>query len=572
MVLLDELPLDILLAVVKGLKRRHWHELDFYELLPVASVNTSLRRSLLPLLYSDLLLEFPVIFNRNYKLREAESNGPPKVMIRTRHNAALAHSAGCSEYVQRVLLFVNERTALDDIVRAVRDDMDVGSETKWPNLCSYACNYDEECWDGEDWFSCSDIITQLDKELPRLRHASPGTCEVSSCITPLVYTPPSVSFLTQLTSLCLSCYNQGIDTNRLPQIFAPTLVNLTLRSINPEDIWNAFYDGHENQTVVFPRLKRLVLRFENPLCSKWGNGLPPHLQGATNSALAKRSVWAAGAASGKPGCRVPLFPVLRTLWCTDMTYNFRDFVSRTQCHNSLVSLYVSSAYVYFDFDVSLFKNLEAVVFDTSLQGTNKESAGSVDLYKSAFTSLLRTNTNMRRIAFRLSGCGTLFQVPSDIGCVNLHSLFLGVEIDFKSMLRLLKNLKHLIELELGGDRSFAPIFDDGRVDTAEDIDEVQPPHVDYLLVSSTLRRFTCYVHTSMERCCYTAAYALELALHLPALKSMTLGVLRKTAVPFYEALLNRFTQRLPRHSYMNDGLWNAKVVPQSSPPWYRYSW
>ncbi|KAI8318797.1 hypothetical protein GQ54DRAFT_314167, partial [Martensiomyces pterosporus] len=73
-----------------------------------------------------------------------------------------------------------------------------------------------------------------------------------------------------------------------------------------------------------------------------------------------------------------------------MTYDFHDFISRTQCHNRLVSLYVSSEYVYFDFDVNLFKNLEEVVFNTSLQGPNKENPGSVDLYKSAFTSLLRT--------------------------------------------------------------------------------------------------------------------------------------------------------------------------------------
>ncbi|KAI8317969.1 hypothetical protein GQ54DRAFT_126559 [Martensiomyces pterosporus] len=240
MALLDELPLDILLAVVKWLKQEYWHEPVFYEFLPVASVSTSLRRSLLPLLYRDLVFESPVADNSNGELSEAESNAPPKLTIRTRHNAALAHSAGCSEYVQRVSLFTNRYTDPDDIIRAVQDDMDAGSEIKWPNLRSYAYNYLHTHF-GVDSLSCSDIITQLDKELPWLRHASPAACEVSSSTTPLTYNPPSVSFSTQLTSLYLDCDKQGIDANRLPQLFAPTLVDLKLYGVNPENIWNAFY-------------------------------------------------------------------------------------------------------------------------------------------------------------------------------------------------------------------------------------------------------------------------------------------------------------------------------------------
>ncbi|KAI8318301.1 hypothetical protein GQ54DRAFT_314630, partial [Martensiomyces pterosporus] len=161
-----------------------------------------------------------------------------------------------------------------------------------------------------------------------------------------------------------------------------------------------------------------------------------------------------------------------------MAYNFRDFISRTQCHTSLASLYVGNARVYFDFDADLFKSLETVVFNTRFRDTDEERTGSVDLYKSAFTSLLRTKTNIQTIAFRSTVCNTLFQVPPDIGCTNLRSLFLGVEIDLKSMLRLLSNLKHLVELELSGDRRLTPVHAEGRVDTAEDIDEVQPPQAD----------------------------------------------------------------------------------------------
>ncbi|KAI8318341.1 hypothetical protein GQ54DRAFT_87235 [Martensiomyces pterosporus] len=551
MALLDELPLNILLTVVKWLRRRHWHELDFYRLLPVASVSTSLRRSLLPLLYRDLVFEFRRIRNCS-----------------TRHNAALANSAGCSECVQRVSLVVNEHTNPDDIVKAVRDGMDAGNETKWPNVCSYSYNYRHEQHMVGDSFPCIDIIRQLDK-LPKLRQASPVTCSVSSVIAPLAYTPPSVSFFTQLTSLCLGCAYQGIDANRLPQLFAPTLVDLTLDGANPENVWSILYDSHENQTVVFARLKRLTIRFVNPL--RWGQigMLPPHLQGATNSALAKRSVWAAGTAGGWPDCRVPLFPALRALRCINMAYDFRDFISRTQCHDSLVSLYVQSDHVYFDFDAELFKNLETVEFVTYFHDTGEERTGSVDLYKSAFTNLLRAKTSIQAMLFRSLVCGTLFQVPPDIGCTDLRSLCLGVEVDFKSMLRLLSNLRYLVELELSGHRGPTCEFDGRQVDRAEDVDELQLPHADCPSVSSTLRRFACCLHSPRMRCYYTAAYAFGLALHLPALKDMILGVFREADVASHEAMLGRFLQKLSGSPHMNDGLLHAKVVTHPSTKWYK---
>ncbi|KAI8318675.1 hypothetical protein GQ54DRAFT_341739 [Martensiomyces pterosporus] len=320
MALLDELPLEILLAVVQLLKQKLWYEHEFCKLLPVASVSTSLRGSLLPLLYRDLVFEFTGYGDATF------------------HNVALANSAGCSEYVQRVKIVVNEYTAPDDIVRVVRDDMDAGNQTKWPNMRSYAYIYEGECRGTRGSHSCSDITRQLDKELPKLRQAYPITCKVASNTTPRAYNPPLVSFLTQLTSLRLSCTNQGIDTDRLPQFFAPTLVDLTLYGAKQENIWNIFYDGQENQTVVFARLRHLDVIIYNPRDGIHRDDLLPHLQGATDDTLAERSVWVAGAASGKPGCRVPLFPVLRTLSCWNMTYDFHDFISRTQCHNSLVSL------------------------------------------------------------------------------------------------------------------------------------------------------------------------------------------------------------------------------------------
>ncbi|KAI8319091.1 hypothetical protein GQ54DRAFT_306552 [Martensiomyces pterosporus] len=544
MALLDELPLDILLAVVKWLKRDYADKPEFFKLLPVANVSTSLRQPLLPLLYRDLVFELTLYSGA------------------TCHNASLAMSARCSEYAQRVTLFMDEYTDPDDVVTALRDDMDAGSETKWPNLRSYACIYIHECWNTVDSLSCLDngIIMQLDKELPKLRQVSPNACDMSSGTTPPAYNPPSVSFLTQLTSLCLDCDNRCIDANRLPQIFAPTLVDLTLYGVNPEDIWNIFYDGQESQTVVFARLQHLDIRFVNPLC--WGqNGdLPPHLQNATNEALTKRSVWAAGAADGRPGCRVPLFPVLRTLGCTDMAYNFHDFISRTQCYNSLVSLYVDNRWVYFDFDVNLFKNLETVVFNTRFRDTDEERTGSVDLHKSAFTSLLRTKTNMQRIVFRSTARNTLFQVPPDIGCTNLLSLILGVEVDFKSMLRLLSNLKRLVELELNVDYNYIYNVNGGQEDTDEYTDALQPPQAEHPPVSSTLRCFTCRVYSPRGRRCYTASYAFELALHLPALESMTLGVYKEGDVVFVEALLGRFIEGLSGSPYMNDGLLNAKAA------------
>ncbi|KAI8318120.1 hypothetical protein GQ54DRAFT_111882 [Martensiomyces pterosporus] len=572
MALLDKLPLEVLLAVVKWLSQKHRYGPMFYELLPLANVSTSLRQLLLPLLYRDLAFEFPVADNSDDESSETESNAQLNLTSRTRHNAALANSAGCSEYVQRMSLFANEHTNPDDIARAVRDDMDAGSENKWPNLRSYACIYDHEHLGVQDSFSCSDFIRKLEKELPKLRQAPPVTRKVSSDIQLLTFNPPSVSFLTQLTSLRLSCDNQGVDANCLPQFFAPTLADLTLSGANPESVWNIFCDGQEGETVVFASLRHLNVTFSNPFDWMHSDGLPPHLQGATNDALTRRSVWTAGTAGGKPGCRVPLFPVLRTLRCTNMAYDFHDFISRTECHNSLVSLYVNNQFAYFDFDAELFKSLETVEFDASLWDRDEETTGSVDLYKSAFTSLLRAKTNIQRMIFKADARDVIFQVPPNIGCTNLRSLFLGVEIDFKSMLRLLSSLKHLVQLGLNVDYASIYRFDDRRGDTAGDIDELQPPQEDYPLVSSTLRYFTCHLRAPKGGHCYTASYAFELALHLPALENMALGVLHQTDVAFFEALLGRFLQELSGSPYMSDGLLNSKVIPHSSISWHKNAW
>ncbi|KAI8318263.1 hypothetical protein GQ54DRAFT_322361 [Martensiomyces pterosporus] len=564
MAFLDQLPLDILLAVVKWFKRDNWDKLEFCKLLPVTSVNTSLRQSLIPLLYRDLVFDFPVSDSNDDELSEPESNTLPKLTIRTRHNAALAISAGCSECVQRVSLVVNEYTTPDDIVMAVRDDMDAGSETKWPNLCSYAYIYLHVHLGAEYPFSCSDVIRRLDKELPKLRQASTVTCEVSFGVAPLTYNPPSVSFLTQLTSLRLSCDKEGINTNHLPQLFAPTLVDLTLSSITPDNVWKAFYDGYEDQTVVFARLKYLDVTFESPFRLIYRDGLLPQLQGATVGMLTKKSVWTTGGASGKPGCRVPLFPVLRTLKYTNMAYNFHDFISRTQCHNSLVSLCVGNEYVYFDFDAELFKNLETVEFSTHFLDTDERKTGSVDLYKSAFTSLLRAKTNLQTMTFESRAHDTLFQVPPDIGCTNLRSLLLGVEVDLKSMLRLLSNLKHLVELKLDGNYDPIYMLFSDQEDTDEYIDGHQLLQAEYPPVSRTLRRFTYCLYNPKVRCFYTAAYAFELALHLPTLENMTLGVFHEAEVVFYKTLLGKFLEELSGSPYMNDGLTNAKVVARYS--------
>ncbi|KAI8317966.1 hypothetical protein GQ54DRAFT_126626 [Martensiomyces pterosporus] len=117
------------------------------------------------------------------------------------------------------------------------------------------------------------------------------------------------------------------------------------------------------------------------------------------------------------------------------------------------------------------------------------------------------------------------------------------------MLRLLSNLKYLVELELSGHREPTYEFDDRQVDRAEDADEFQLPQANYPPVSSTLRRFACCLHSPRMRCCYTAAYAFGLALHLPALKDMVLGVFRETDVDSHEAVLDSL-----RLAHM--GLWD----------------
>ncbi|KAI8319698.1 hypothetical protein GQ54DRAFT_306093 [Martensiomyces pterosporus] len=215
-----------------------------------------------------------------------------------------------------------------------------------------------------------------------------------------------------------------------------------------------------------------------------------------------------------------------------MVYDFQDFISRTQCHDSLVSLYVRNDHVYFDFDVELFKTLESVEFGACFSDKNDESTGSVDLYKSAFTSLLRAKTDIQRMTFKSGAPDTLFQVPRDIGCVNLRSLSLGVEVDFKSMLRLLSKLKNLVELRLNINCVSTYRSSGGEVDIAD----------------------------PRGRHCYTASYALELALHLPVLERMTLSVDHEGHVGLFEALLDRPQQQPPPHAW-------AVVLLQSTLCW-----
>ncbi|KAI8318303.1 hypothetical protein GQ54DRAFT_300528 [Martensiomyces pterosporus] len=435
--------------------------------------------------------------------------------------------------------------------------MDAGSETKWPHLRSYACNYSHYRFYDDDTLFCSGIFRQLDKELPKPCQASLVVCKVSSGVAPLAYIPPSVSFLTQLTSLRLSCTIKCTDTNRFPQIFAPTLVQLTLDDADPESVWNIFYDGQEGQTVVFARLKRLVIVFADPPYWKQNDDLPPHLQGAISSALTKKSEWAAGATSGNTGCRVPLFPALRTLRCSNMVCDFCGFIYSILCHNSLVSLYVNNLSMHSAVDAEMVKSLEIIKLSAVSWNTDEESTGSAGLYKSAFASLLRTKTNVQRMTVKSCVRDILFQVPPDIGCTNLRLLYLGVEIDFKSMLRLLSNLKHLVELVLDVDYKFGYTLDDEQEDTDEYIDELQPSQAYYPPVSSTLRRFMCRLCTPRVRGCYTASYAFELALHLPALESMTLWVDEEDDMVLIEELLSMFIQEQSGSPYLNNGLLNA---------------
>ncbi|KAI8317893.1 hypothetical protein GQ54DRAFT_301051, partial [Martensiomyces pterosporus] len=198
-----------------------------------------------------------------------------------------------------------------------------------------------------------------------------------------------------------------------------------------------------------------------------------------------------------------------------MAYDFCDFISRSQCHNSLVSLCVDNHYVHFDFDFEPFKSLETVEFSANVTDRDNEYAGPMDLYKSAFASLLRAKTNVQRIEFTSGAYDELFQVPPDIGCINLRSLCLSVEVDFKSMLRLLSNLKHLVELELDVEGKPTYMSDDRRGDAAENTDNLLPPQADYPPVSSTLRHFTGHLWSPMGRYCHTVPYVFKLALHLP---------------------------------------------------------
>ncbi|KAI8318117.1 hypothetical protein GQ54DRAFT_314788 [Martensiomyces pterosporus] len=174
------------------------------------------------------------------------------------------------------------------------------------------------------------------------------------------------------------------------------------------------------------------------------------------------------------------------------------------------------------------------------------------------------------MSFTMCERDTLFQVPPDIGCANLHSLFLGVNVSFQSMLRLLSNLKHLVELVLNVYYGDIDRHHNRRVDPGGYVDELQPAQANYQPVSNTLRRFGCRLYSPWVRRCYTTSYALELALHLPALECMVLSVDDPYAAATIKALLGRFLEGLSGSPYMSVGLLNAKVVKGSHILWHRY--
>ncbi|KAI8318710.1 hypothetical protein GQ54DRAFT_306842 [Martensiomyces pterosporus] len=530
----------------------------FRKLLPVASVNTRLRQRLLPMLYRDLIFKFPTVdeydvddaHEEYMELAEVGIYDLPKPKIQSRHNAFLAISAGCAKHVQRVALFMDDFTDPGTVVRAVRDDMDAGCAEKWPELRSYSFSYEYEGVEYGELDDFSYVIKQLDEELPVLRQASSATDNCSPGIAPPNFSPPSASFLTQLTSLALGGYSQIVDACYLPPLFAPTLVNLTLYVVNPENIWESFYDHPKRRTVVFARLKYLNVIFA---CSEFWN--PDE---GDKDAAKKKSVWKIKHDCEKLRFRKPLFPSLLTLRCDDMLYDFPDFISRVQCHSSLLSLHVRNKYVYYDFDAELFENLETVEFSAHIGNEWPAERGSVERYKVAFTSLLHAKTNIQYMTFLSDVKHDIFKVPSVIGCAKLRSLYLGAEVDFTSLLRLLGKLKHLVDLVL--DVGYYCYQRSG----GEADDALQLSRGGYSPVSCSLRRFTCRVGTPRQPQYYTTPYAVKLALHAPGLEVMTLKVDRRFDEKYVQDLLYVLTRDVSKSPHMNQGLSRAKVVPLSS--------
>ncbi|KAI8318806.1 hypothetical protein GQ54DRAFT_341663 [Martensiomyces pterosporus] len=553
MALLDELPVDILLLVAKRLYEG-FSKYIFYKLLPVASVNTRLRQRLLPLLYRDLIFEFPTVdgwdieeFEDRYmELAHAGIHDIPKPKIQSRHNAFLAISAGCAKHVHRVTLFMDDFTKPRTVVRAVRDDMDAGCAEKWPELRSYSLKYRYEGAGYEELDNFSYVIERLGKKLPVLRQASSATDNANPGIAPLSFNPPSASFLTQLTSLTLGGNSFIVDACYLPPLFAPTLVTLTLYVVNPENIWESFYDHPKRRTVVFARLKYLNVTFE--YSEFW---IPNK---GDEDAANKKSVWKAEYDGEKVCFREPLFPSLLTLRCDDMLYDFPDFISHTQCHDSLLSLHVENKYTYYDFDAELFENLETVEFSVRIGEMWAAECGPVERYKAAFTSLLRAKTNIQYMTFVSDVKHDIFKVPYVIGCTNLRSLYLGTEVDFTSLLRLLGKLKHLVNLVLNVGY-YCYLSGDGDAD-----DAVQLSQEGYTPVSCSLRRFTCRVGTPRQPQYYTTLYAVKLALHTPRLEVMTLKVDEMSDEKYVQDLLHVLTRDVSKSQHVNQGLSSAKVV------------
>ncbi|KAJ1959209.1 hypothetical protein GGI12_004456 [Dipsacomyces acuminosporus] len=364
MALLDEIPADILLDVLEYLPKDQGDP-RFYSLQRLAGTSSKLRQCLLPLLYKDVLFECEIVSvdSNGDHIEEhdtAESEGSQEIN-RIRHNAYLAQSADGPGYAHRVLMLVNEFADPDEIVRIVRDEMDVGNAAKWPNLRSYAYIYSHRHVSAGHSYSTSQVAKRLEKELPVLKQAP----IISGSIAAFSPSLPA-SFLAQLTSLTLSCDNQGIDANYLPKFFAPTLVRLKFVCVRPENIWNIFYDGQNKRSVVFANLRRLDIAFENP--RRWEEDymdhdeLPSSKGNLIDRDLAKMSLWTTKTLGKLADYRIPSFPQLESFRCDNLIYSFRELASHIQCQSSLRNLYVANRHLYFDFDPSRFENLERVEF------------------------------------------------------------------------------------------------------------------------------------------------------------------------------------------------------------------
>ncbi|KAJ1963488.1 hypothetical protein GGI12_002020 [Dipsacomyces acuminosporus] len=479
---------------------------------------------------------------------------------RIRHNSSLAQSASGSEFAHRVLLLVNEFADPDEIVRVVRDEMDVANEAKWPNLRSYAYIYKHRHRNAGESFSTSQVAKQLGRLLPVLNQA-PTLPEWKS-----VFSASSASFLTQLTSLTLGCSSQGIDANYLPKFFAPTLVSLDLFSVRPENIWNIFYDGQDKQTVVFASLKRLTVLFENP--REWSedeldhDNLISYTTDLLDKDLARMSLWTPETLGNMINYCVPSFPQLESLHCQDLLYSFRDFVSQVQCQNTLRHLYVHNYHKYFDFDPSGFSRLELVEFRSYHRGWDGDDSTSSPHHAFAFGNLLSSKSNIRKLIFHSFARDLVFKAPSALGCTKLHWLQLRIEVDFNSMLRIVRQLPGLYHLDLGvGNAYFTDRNSEHDEPESEDISSFG--EFGNKQASTSLRRFICCVGRSSLVQFYTTAYVTALALHLPSLAKIYLCVDHKEDSVHVRSRLDGYISRLSASPNMNENLLSARVFDVS---------